>query len=123
VEDVSVDKGLREPGLLGAIIYGLIAYYIIAYIPIGHIAGLTAPFIAGIVVGSMSKNIKQSVTAGVVTGILAPFLLLGTRILLSGTQVLEITETGILWLLPVLHVFIVILLTAMGTTIVVRSGK
>ncbi|MEB3772146.1 MAG: hypothetical protein GSR82_00535 [Desulfurococcales archaeon] len=120
---MSVDKSLREPGLLGAIVYGLIAYYIIAYIPAGHIAGLIAPFIAGIVAGSMSKTVKQSVIAGVITGLLAPLLLLGTRILLTGTQVLTVTRTGILWMLPALHVFTVILLATVGTAIIVRSGK
>ncbi|MEB3755982.1 MAG: hypothetical protein GSR79_03895 [Desulfurococcales archaeon] len=111
----------KEPGLLGAVLYGLIAYYIIAYIPLGYTITLIAPFIAGLVVGATSKTVKQSAIAGFLTGLFIPLLIIGVRLLLTGTQVLTVTRTGILWILPLIHVLIVVLITSIGTTLVLRN--
>ncbi|MCE4607259.1 MAG: hypothetical protein F7B59_08050 [Desulfurococcales archaeon] len=113
----------REPGLLGAVLYGLITYYIIAYIPLGYTITLIAPFIAGLVVGATSKTVKQSTIAGFLTGLFAPLLIIGARLLLTGSQVLTITKTGILWTLPFIQVFAVILITSIGVTLILRNRE
>ncbi|MCE4614062.1 MAG: hypothetical protein F7B60_00830 [Desulfurococcales archaeon] len=118
-----MEKTSKEPGLLGAVLYGLIAYYIIAYIPLGYTITLVAPFIAGLVVGATSKTVKQSTIAGILTGFFAPLLIIGARLLLTGSQVLTITKTGIMWVLPFIQVFIVILITSIGTTLILRNRK
>jgi hypothetical protein len=118
-----MERMSRKPGLLGAVLYGLIAYYIIAYIPLGYAITLVAPFIAGLVVGATSSNAKQSAIAGVLTGIFAPLLIIGARLLLTGSRYLTVSRTGILWILPFIHVFFVILLTSIGTTLVLKARK
>lgn len=112
-----------EPGLLGSIVMGLIVYYLTAYTPLGHAASLIAPFLGGIVAGIAAGTPRRGLAAGLASGLLAPLLLIAVRLLTVGTNALAITRTGILWIIPYIHVIIVFALAASGAALVYPRSR
>ncbi|MCE4617641.1 MAG: hypothetical protein F7C32_03560 [Desulfurococcales archaeon] len=103
-------------GLGSYVMAGLAGYYIGGLTIETHMANSIASLLAGIFIGLSTWKLKRVTIAAILTGLLGPGLLFLAR-MLDAPNMLRLSITGAMFILPWLYSFLVILLSSIGMSI------